>query len=138
DESSLTSDQLNIKKHVNETFVNYTRPDTLPFFELSQLKKIISKFDKSKVTGFDKISYNLLKNINFVGFYEILLEFFNQLLLFKKIPKNLNTSKINPILKDNLKNSYDLNNIRPISISNCFAQILEKLILINSPDLYKV
>ncbi|RNA36616.1 hypothetical protein BpHYR1_016318 [Brachionus plicatilis] len=31
----------------------------------------------------------------------------------------------------------NLNNVRPISISNCLAQILEKLILFSSPELYK-
>jgi hypothetical protein len=33
---------------------------------------------------------------------------------------------------------YDLNNVRPLSISNCFSQILERLILFNSPDLFKI
>jgi hypothetical protein len=52
-----------------------------------------------------------------------------------KVPDKLNVSIIKPILKDQYKNTDDLNNIRPISISNCFAQILEKLILILSPGL---
>ena len=52
-----------------------------------------------------------------------------------KVPDKLNVSIIKPILKDQHKNTDDLNNIRPISISNCFAQILEKLILILSPGL---
>ena len=38
-------------------------------------------------------------------------------------------------MKDTSKKTDELNNIRPISISNCFAQILEKLILIRSPGL---
>ena len=52
-----------------------------------------------------------------------------------KIPKNFNVSIINPILKDQQKSTEDINNIRPISISNCLSQIFEKLILINSPNL---
>ena len=57
------------------------------------------------------------------------------MLFSAKIPVNLNISIIKPILKDPDKKSDDLNNIRPISISTCFAQILEKLILIRSPGL---
>jgi hypothetical protein len=52
-----------------------------------------------------------------------------------KIPKNFNVSIIKPILKDQEKSTEDINNIRPISISNCFAQIFEKLILLKSPKL---
>jgi hypothetical protein len=52
-----------------------------------------------------------------------------------KIPKNFNVSIIKPILKDQEKPTDDINNIRPISISNCFSQIFEKLILLNSPNL---
>ena len=51
------------------------------------------------------------------------------------IPKNFNVSIIKPILKDQDKPTNDINNIRPISISNCFAQMFEKLILINSPNI---
>ena len=57
------------------------------------------------------------------------------MLFSAKILKSLNISIIKPILKDINKNTNDFNNIRPISISTCFAQILEKLILIQSPAL---
>ena len=57
------------------------------------------------------------------------------MLFSAKVPDKLNVSIIKPILKDQYKNTDDINNIRPISISNCFAQILEKLILILSPGL---
>jgi hypothetical protein len=49
----------------------------------------------------------------------------------------LNRSIIKPIIKDQKKNTSDPNNIRPISISNCFAQIFEKLIIQSSPELHK-
>ena len=52
-----------------------------------------------------------------------------------KIPVNLNFSIIKPILKDQEKLTDDINNIRTLSISNCLAQIFEKLILINFPNI---
>lgn len=138
DEISLSSEQLKIKKTVESSFENCCNPSSLPFFKLSQLNQIICELKNSYVTGYDLIFYSQIKNVNFLGFQETILEFFNQFLLLKKIPKNFNTCKLNPILKDTSKNSNDLNNIRPISISNCLAQIFEKLILINSPELYNV
>ena len=66
---------------------------------------------------------------------EFILTFFNKIMELMKNPKNFNVSIIKPILKDQEKSTEDINNIRPISISNCFAQIFEKLILINSPKL---
>ena len=57
------------------------------------------------------------------------------MLFSSKIPVNFNVSIIKPILKDPDKKTDELNNIRPISISNCLAQILEKLILLSSPKL---
>jgi hypothetical protein len=54
------------------------------------------------------------------------------------VPKKMNTSIIKPILKDPKKPTDDTNNIRPLSISNCLAQILENLILHNSPGIQKM
>jgi hypothetical protein len=59
----------------------------------------------------------------FPGCEEFILFFFNKLLELMKIPKNFNVSIIKPILKDQEKPTDDINNIRPISISNCFSQI---------------
>ena len=96
---------------------------------------ILEEMKSSKVKGHDSIFYDLIKNISTINFKYYLLEFFNQLLSTNTIPDNFNISIIKPILKDLEKNSNDTNNIRPISISNCFAQFLEKLILLRSPKL---
>jgi len=66
---------------------------------------------------------------------DFILFFFNKIMELMIIPKNFNVSIIKPILKDQDKPTNDLNNVRPISISNCFAQIFEKLILIKSPNI---
>jgi hypothetical protein len=42
---------------------------------------------------------------------------------------------INPIIKDNKKKAFEINNFRPVSISNCIAQIFERIILKLSPNL---
>ena len=42
---------------------------------------------------------------------------------------DINIGKIVPIVKDTKKNCNDINNIRPITISNVYSNILEKYIL---------
>jgi hypothetical protein len=78
----------------------------------------------------------MLKNADHQAFKWIAL-LMNLIFAFNIIPKNLNTSIIKPIKKDLKTTKFDVNNLRPISISNTFAQILERLILINNPILEK-
>ena len=134
-QSNLSDKQQEITKQVKYFFNSYTKPLNFPFFTINQLDTALADIDNSPVKGFDSISYQLIKNSNSPTIKNIILYFFNSILFSAKIPENLNTSIIKPILKDPDKKTDDLNNIRPISISNCFAQLLEKLILIRSPKL---
>ena len=134
---SLSHDQVMIKEHVNTHFKNYQSPPTLPLFKIESLSKILDDIESSNVQGNDKVTYALLKNARSDNFDSCLLEFFNMIIVMSAIPTKLNHSIIKPILKDQKKNTADTNNIRPLSISNCLAQIFERLILSHSPELYK-
>ena len=79
----------------------------------------------------------MLKKCNSYALENVLLAFYNLILSNKKLPKHFNTSIISPIIKDPKKDLNDVNNIRPISISNSLSQIFEKLILFKSPKLTK-
>ena len=119
---------------VSDNFKNFVNP-TVPFkFQFSQLEKILKELKKTHVKGYDKLSYYLIRH-SLPYCTDFLLFFFNKLIELMKIPRNFNISIINPILKDQQKNTNDVNNIRPISISNSLAQIFEKLIIVNSPNL---
>ena len=132
---NMKSHHTNISQEVKKRYHEYIQPKTLPFFKLSQLEDILKNLKASNVRGHDHITYSLLKNIKCFKFKLILLDFFNQFLSYGTVPSLLNVSIIKPIVKNADNNSGDLNNIRPLSISNCLAQIFEKLILINSPSL---
>ena len=135
EQSDLTDKQQNLSNQVNDFFNVYTKPLNFPFFTIGQLDLALDDIENSPVKGCDSISYQLIKKSVSTTSKNIILYFFNSMLFSAKIPVNLNISIIKPILKDPDKKSDDLNNIRPISISTCFAQILEKLILIGSPGL---
>ena len=133
--SDLNSKQQNITSKVSDYFGAYMRPQNLPFFTMKNLEDAFKKTKKSNVKGYDTISYQLLLNSNTDITKNILLHFYNSILYSSKIPNKINISIIKPILKNQEKMSDDLNNIRPISISTCLAQIFERLILIKSPRL---
>jgi hypothetical protein len=54
--------------------------------------------------------------------------FFKYIFKYGVVPKGLNITHIRPILKDKLGPSNDLNNLRPISISNVLAQLFERIL----------
>ncbi len=58
-----------------------------------------------------------------------LLKLFNLMQKNGNVPINFNLCIIRPIIKDFNKSNSDINNIRPISISNSIAQLFERLIL---------
>ena len=62
----------------------------------------------------------------------------NTILNFCVIPNNFNMSVIKPILKDTRKLGFDVNNLRPISVSNCLSQIFEKIIVKTNPALLNI
>ena len=86
---------------------------------MSQINEALKDIDHSHVKGHDKISYNLLKNSISNTSKNLILFLYNSFLYSSKIPTSLNIAIIKPILKDPSKNSNEINNIRPISISNC-------------------
>jgi hypothetical protein len=133
----LNDDQKNIKRQVDEKFKNYRCPQEFPLFRMVILEEILDELKDSHVQGYDTLTYTLIKNASSEKFKNLLLLFFNSFLKNNSIPSKFNHSIIKPILKNQDKKTNDTNNIRPLSISNCLAQIFEKLILYHSPDLFK-
>ena len=133
--NEFTTEQKEISQKVKNLSESYNIPENLILFNIYQIQIILDELKSSQVRGHDSIFYDLIKNCHSNKLKDCLLSFFNQLLSTNTIPNNFNISIIKPILKDTDKSSEDKNNIRPISISNCFAQFLEKLILLNSPKL---
>ena len=72
---------------------------------------------------------NMVKTINSELIQHKITNLINAILNTGYTPELLNRSIIIPIIKDKTKAEFDKNNFRPISISNVFAQILEKVIL---------
>ena len=84
------------------------------------ITECIDSMKPSNARGCDGLSNNMIKN----GKCDILIQKIKELINFifnaGIIPKNFNKSIILPIIKDKKKRTFDVNNLRPISISNCF------------------
>ena len=139
--NNLTEEQIDISAKVKEFLNNYSTPqneEDLPFFKFEILEEILKELEDSNVKGHDGLTYSYLKKCASNKLTCILWNFFNLFIKYNVIPDNFNISIIKPIIKDQNKNSDDINNIRPLSISNCLSQIFEKLILKSSPELNKI
>lgn len=90
----------------------------------------------SHVCGFDGLSSHMLLNCKTERMLNCLLVFYLYIFKHAVIPTDFNVSLVRPIIKDRNKPSDDVKNLRPISISNVFSQIFERLLLANMPDLH--
>jgi hypothetical protein len=107
------------------------------YISIESIKKIINELKISNTRGFDGMFNNIIEKVNSELIQHKIRLLINAILGTGYTPKLLNRSIIIPIIKDKSKKEFDTNNFRPISVSNVFAQILEKLILENCSNLLK-
>jgi hypothetical protein len=93
------------------------------------IKRIIKELNTSNTRGFDGMCNNMIKYVNSDLIQDKIMLLINAIIGTCYTPKMLNRSVIIPIIKDKNKKEFDKNNFRPISVSNVFVQILEKVIL---------
>ena len=86
--------------------------------QYNDLESALNDAHKSNVCGNDGISSYMILNSNISFIKTIILQFFKYIFKYGYIPDNFNVSHIIPIIKDKNKSSSDVNNLRPISISN--------------------
>ncbi|RNA09839.1 RNA-directed DNA polymerase from mobile element jockey-like [Brachionus plicatilis] len=92
--------------------------------------KIIKNLPNNKSIGFGEINNELYK----YGLSNLLIELvatiIEKVINSGIIPNFFNFGKISPVVKDEKKAKNDVNNIRPITISDTLANIYERLIMI--------
>jgi hypothetical protein len=95
----------------------------------TELTMIIKSLRNNKAIGFAEISNEMIKygGDGLTYLIKIVLE---KIFQHGQFPHFFNVGKIMPILKDEKLEVDDLNNIRPITISDSLANIFEKVILL--------
>jgi hypothetical protein len=126
-----------LKKLIDEYKKNNPNDDEIKIKE-DVLEKIIKNLKNGKATGFSGVSNEMLKN----GWNKItstvLKQMYEWMINTGSIPKLFNISILKPLIKDESKASDNLNNLRPLSISDIYTNVFEKLLLlevqIDHPD----
>ena len=100
-------------------------------YNLSQhlLTRTIQDLKIDKAVGFSGVASELIKYGISDKLLEIITIIIETMINHDVRPKNINIGKIKPVVKDQKKDWNDINNLRPITISDCIAIILEKIIL---------
>jgi len=97
----------------------------------SQMSSIIKDLNNNKAIGINKCSNEMFKYANNTNLLKLITNFFKKSICYGLLPPNFNISIIKPLIKDGKKRSNDQNNIRPISVSDTFCTIFEKLLLVD-------
>ncbi|CAF1034251.1 unnamed protein product, partial [Brachionus calyciflorus] len=93
------------------------------------LTKLIDKLPNGKGPGFNDVNFEMLKYTKNEKLIEILRVVYEKMLRYQVIPYLFNISVIKPLLKDSKKSNDDLNNLRPVAISDVFVNIYESILL---------
>ena len=115
--------------HINEQIANLNHDNYSSIdININELQLALKETSISNVIGNDGVSSNMLLNCNDNFINSKLIFFYKYIFKYGVIPKGLNITHIRPIIKDKSLSCNDLNNLRPISISNVLAQIFERLL----------
>lgn len=100
--------------------IEYNNP-----FSIEELQFALKKC-RGKSAGPDGIGYPLLQHLPICAL-NYLLEIYNNIWKSGKIPNHWKNSFTIPIPKNN-RNPHDVDSFRPISLINCIAKILERMV----------
>ena len=107
--------------------VHITKHDTtLPerVISVNELKGAFFSLKINKSTGYDDISFNVVKKC-FGVLHKLLLHIFNLSIQTSIFPDKLKIARVTPLFRGG--KNYELGNYKPISVLLCFSKILEKI-----------
>ncbi|CAF0811999.1 unnamed protein product [Brachionus calyciflorus] len=90
---------------------------------------IIENFPSGKCAGFNDVRYEMIKYSKGDNLIDLLKLIFEKMINYQIVPFNFNISVNKSIIKDAKKSKSDINNLRPVSISDAFSNIYEAILL---------
>ncbi len=124
-ESDDSTSNIIVRDFLND-LSNFTALHQVPQHEI---KTIIDLLPDDKAIGHRNVSNEMFKYANGDELSGVLKIMFETMINDGIVPNRLNISVIKPLIKDGKKSKSDINNVRPISISDTICTILEKYIL---------
>jgi hypothetical protein len=100
-------------------------------YEISEftIERILKELENNKTNGASGTTNEQFKHGLCWQLIILLKNMFEKMIQFNIIPQNFNIGKISPIIKDDNGSEMDLNNVRPITISDTISNIYEKVML---------
>ncbi|CAF1083217.1 unnamed protein product [Brachionus calyciflorus] len=93
------------------------------------LRGILNKLPNGKAAGYNNITNEMIKYASNEKFIKILKLFYETIINHNVMPSNFNIGIVKLIIKDNKKEPDDVNNTRPLTISETWVNIFEKILL---------
>ena len=93
-------------------------------FSVIELKDPFFKYKTNKSSGYDDISFNVIRNC-FGALLKPLIHIFNLSVEKGIFPDDLKIARVIPIFKAG--DESEIGNYRPISVLSCFSKILERI-----------
>lgn len=125
-----------IKQQVDEYYKEALK-DKYIDIKSSDIKTILKNLRNGKAIGMNGVSNEMFKYASDTQLSELLAPLFNHIINYDIIPTNLNIGMIKPIKKDSKRNDNDLNNIRPITISDTISNIYEHVLMAKIEEKYQ-
>ncbi|CAF1093555.1 unnamed protein product, partial [Brachionus calyciflorus] len=101
------------------------------------LNEIINKLGTKKACGINKVSNEMIKFGCCGKLLKLISLIFETIINFNVMPSNFNVGLVKLLVKDNAKDHNDINNLRPLTISDTLANIFEKILLKEINKKYK-
>ncbi|CAF1065010.1 unnamed protein product [Brachionus calyciflorus] len=121
-------DALN-DKYVKEFINKYSNKKFSYKIDINILNEKIQNLHNNKSIGISDISNEMLKYAKCTTLLEHIKTLFETMINNFTMPFIFNTSILKPIVKDQKKNTNDINNLRPVAISDCLSNIFESILL---------
>ena len=129
DEEKDKNEEEKLTKLINDFKEKRTENDFVHIKE-ENVRMIIKNLKNGKAVGFSGVSNEMLKHGNTKVINATITYLMKWMINSATIPKLFNISILKPLIKDPSKGSNQLSNLRPLSISDLYTHIFEKLILI--------
>ena len=94
-----------------------------------EIRKMLNNLSLGKAVGIRGLSHEMLKYNGSETLTNVIAKLFDAMINFHVSPEIFNVAIIKPIIKDENKANDDINNIRPVAISDALANLYENLLL---------
>ena len=96
---------------------------------LNELETILRNLPNGKSVGPSGVSNEMIKYCESAHLTCLFKELFEKMINFSIMPYLFNLSIFKPLVKDPKKSTIDISNLRPIAVSDVYANIFEKILL---------